>query len=202
MSYLLRNIALTVILLSTLFISQAKAGVYQFIPSRPDLFDLDHYMYYTWGINWTPKPNESIVSAKLEIKKINNWIIENDILYIHLLDKADLGLKTYWDNQGGGDSFLSWNSQNILVDTYTDLFDAPGPPENYSYNFSTDELAKLHSYSLDGRFGLGFDPDCHYYNDGVKFTIETTHTPEPSSLALLSSALIGAFKLRKRKNIA
>ena len=108
--------------------TKASAGLYNFAPANPDIFDLDHYKYDTWGIRWTPNPNEVIVSARLTIENINNWTAEdNDRLFIHLLDRAPKGLKTYEDNQGGGDNFASWPIANILLDTYTDLYDSPGP---------------------------------------------------------------------------
>ena len=96
------------LLFLTIFAGKASAALYQFIPSTPDIFDLDHYKYYTWGINWSPSPNETIVGATLKIKNINNWAPEdNDKLFIHLLDSTYLGLRTYDDNQGGGDNFAS-----------------------------------------------------------------------------------------------
>lgn len=194
---------LAALLLTGMFATSASAGVYQFTPSTPDIFDLDHYKYYTWGINWSLAPNEKIVGAQLKIKNINNWVVEsNDRLYIHLLDYAKLDLKTYTDNQGGGDNFATWLNQ-IHLDTYTDLYDSPGPSENYIYDLSADELAKLRDYSAnDGRFGLAFDPDCHYWNDGVKFKIYTAPVPEPATMLMMGAGLLGGIGLRRKKTAA
>lgn len=172
-----------------------------FIPNPADLNDLDHYKYYTWGINFNLQPNQTIVSANLFIDNINNWQVEDfDKLFIHLLDTSDLGVLDYQDDQGGGDNFTSLFSPNILLDTYTDLQDTPGPTEDYSYNFTPAQLAVLNSYVQNGNFGLGFDPDCHYWNDGVQFTIETSSIPEPASLFLLTSGLLGGLKFRRKRS--
>jgi len=181
--------------------SNAWASLYIFQPSVADIYDLDHYYYYSWGINWTPKTNEQIISAQVYIKNINNWTVEDDSLYVNLLDTAPTGLTSYWDNQGGGNNFDSWVGAHILVDTYHDAADYPGPAENYSYFFDASELALLNQYAQNGNFGLGFDPDCHYWNDGVKFKITTriNVVPEPGTLSLLASGLIGSLGVFRKK---
>lgn len=196
-------IILLTIILSGLAVNKASAAIYTFTPSPADLYDLDHYKYYSWGINWLLPANQQIVSATLSIKNINNWTVEDDILYIHLLDSATLGVTVFDDNQGGGDNFASWPGDDILLDTFTDLNDYPGPAENYVYNFTADELTALKNYSTnDGRIGFGFDPDCHYWNDGVKFKIVTREAvvPEPATSLLFVSGMMGALGLRRRKS--
>ena len=72
--------------------------------------------------------------------------------------------------------------------------DLPAQPQDITYNFSADDLTTLNDYVADGRAGLGFDPDCHFYNSGVSLNL--TVVPEPASLALLG---IGALALIRHK---
>ena len=51
----------------------------------------------------------------------------------------------------------------------------------------------LNAYAADGRIGLGLDPDCHFYNDGITLRLVT---PEPTSLALLG---LGGLAMMHRR---
>lgn len=67
--------------------SVARADVFSLSPSDPNLDDLDHSKYYTWGVS-TPWPTDEqeAVSATLSFNDIYNWTTESNVLYIHLLD--------------------------------------------------------------------------------------------------------------------
>lgn len=174
----------------------AGAKTYTFTPSDADLGDLDHNYYYTWRISWTPPAGESIFSASLAIDNLNNWQVEPDILYIHLLDTASSGVRSYYDNEGGGDAF---NGQGVLLTTFTDDDPYPNPPEDFLYSFSANNIQTLTQYVADGRFAFGFDPDCHYYNCGVSFNIVTGKTPDvPEPATALLAAPVLAFIRRAR----
>ena len=66
-------------------VSSAIAGVHTFIPSDPDMGDLDHGKYYKWGINWSTPVGEDIVSARLTFTNIYNWAWERNVLFVNLL---------------------------------------------------------------------------------------------------------------------
>lgn len=177
-------------------VSAANAETYTFSPNPSDLNDLDHYKYYTWGINFVLPANERIVEAELRIKNIWDWQVEEDILYVHLLDNPPAGVRVYEDNQGGGDAFAG---QGPLIGTWSDP--NGGHPTGFDLVFKFSELQlidELESFLGNGRVGFGFDPDCHYFNDGVKFKITTEVVPEPASMAALAAGVV-LFARRRRR---
>jgi hypothetical protein len=197
---------LTILLCASLLMISmvGAAGAITFSPADLDAGDLDHYKYYKWGINWSVPDGEKIVNAYLFIDNINDWTNESgDILYIHLLDLDSAGFWTIHDGQSGGDNL---DGQGILLTTYTDTTGPYGKPngttilgEDFYYYLDDMEKETLTSYaSNDGFLGFGFDPDCHYFNDGVYFTVETAHAPEPATMLLVGSGLVGFAGISKR----
>jgi len=100
------------------------------------------------------------------------------------------------------------------TNTYiTQYHDADGPVTKVNFSFALESnptlLAVLESYITNGHtggssyadFGLGFDPDCHFYNNGVTFTVETSPYSVPdtgATLALLGSCLAGLAAARRK----
>ncbi len=178
----------------------ASAASIKFTPTPSDLWDLDHYKYYTWGIDWSLPADQYVTSATLAIDNINDWTVEEgDILYIHLLDNPQSGARQFTDNQGAGDAL---SNRGTLLTTFTDDDFAPNPAQDFSYNLTSDQIAALTGYAANGRFGFGFDPDCHYNNDGVSFTIETAAVPEPATAFLMALAGVVAISVPRRLNRA
>jgi hypothetical protein len=198
--WLMKKSLMLLLILGLMMAGSTQAGVYYYHPSPTDLRDLDHFQYASWGINWTHQ-SERIVEATLTFSNIWNWRAEPNNLYTHLLDYAPLGTQYHADNTSG-DQFLG---QGNLVGNWTDS--VGGRPRNYDliYRFSTLGLVNtLNTYSSDGRFGFGFDADCHYYNDGVTLAITTSDNPppdssvpEPASMLLFGVGVAGASVVRK-----
>ena len=63
-----------------------------FVPSNTDLSDLDHYYSYTWGIDNVVPAGQIITGAKLTITNIWDWTVEDDILYVNMLDNPASGV--------------------------------------------------------------------------------------------------------------
>lgn len=188
---------LVLLLISILLLSGVSGATIHTFNPKPssDLYDLDHYKYYTWGINWTKPVGEVITGASITFKNIYDWTVEDgDILYVHLLDSATPAeVKVGTDNQAVGDWF---DSQGVLLGTWTDV---NGGYANRVAAVTFDIDSSYFGWLEDGNFGFGIDPDCHYYNDGVVAKIETKPVPEPSTLLLFGCGLIGLAGFGRKK---
>jgi PEP-CTERM motif len=168
-----------------------------FVPSNTDLSDLDHYYYYTWGID-NVNSGQVITGAKLTITNIYDWTVEDDILYVQMLDNPALGVSSFYDNQGGGNAFAG---QGAVVGTWTDPVGGQATGKNLVFDLGASGLIGLmNQYAADGVMGFGFDPDCHYFNDGVKLEVTTCPVPEPASFGVLG--LGGLLLIRRRRKSA
>jgi hypothetical protein len=65
---------------------------------------------------------------------------------------------------------------------------------------TTSEINTLTSY-IKNSFGFGLDADCHFYNSGVSFTMDTktTKVPELGLLSMLGVSLLGVGMAMRRK---
>ena len=183
--------------------SSALANEYSIVPPDRDLGDLDHYYNYTWGIDtpWNVLPDaddeyELAVSATLSFSQIRNWRWESNVLYIHLLDDAPLGITRDYDGQRGGDNF---EGQGIVLEIYRDI--PAWPAQDMSYTFTDEQVAVLNDYAEDGRFALAFDPDCHFWNCGVELAVSTGSQviPEPATMVLLGAGGLAILHRRRRR---
>ena len=201
--------------------AQASVTTLSFQPSPADLNDLDHHMAYTWKIQNISLTGFSITSATLSITNISNWDTNPNVLHLHLLDTAKAsGIGSFVDDPTGSvpvtdltDDFVSTrfhNDPNWLVangtgDTFLANPSFTTTGVNYTLNFTPSQLSALASYIANGNdVAFGLDPDCHFFNDGVKFTMTLTPVPEMSALYPIVGLLcaIGFTHLLRRRRQA
>lgn len=161
-----------------------------FSPTPADLHDLDHAKAYRWGFDVTLPEQEEIIAASLTLRNIRNWDNNPNTLYIRLLDWTELGVRQTTDNEGGGDYFASYRYDHTPLVIYRNLTTTA---QTLVYEFNPEQIASLNGYLADARLGLGLDPDCHFYNDGVELRLVT---PEPAMWVLLVGTL--PMLLRRR----
>jgi hypothetical protein len=173
----------------------ALADVVTLVPDDPDIQDLPHAYYYTWGETLEGDFSQAVVtSSTLTFHSIRNNDWSSNHLYVHLLNSAPEGLTRYTDNQGGGDSFAG---QGIELVTYTDL---PPIPQDLVYTFDPDELSVLTDYLHDeNNVALGIDPDCHFYNCGVTWSLTYDYTPIPEPGVMVVLGAGGVFVAIRRR---
>lgn len=160
------------------------SGSAEFTPSDHDIYDFPHGNYYTWGFSQvsTTTGGRPITSAELTIENINNWDAGANRLFIWLLDNGKNGnmspggyLKTYTDSYSGIRDDFTLSGWSAITKTQIGVYeDTNGTrfTDDLSFVFGGDLLAALNSYLANGdNFAIGFDPDCHFYNDGVKLKL-------------------------------
>lgn len=100
------------------------------------------------------------------------------------------------------------DSANDITITFTsDKVTISGADGNVKSITETSDsaLADLFKWAQDGVFELGFDPDCHFYNNGVSLTVHTSesqggsHAPEPETLVLFGFGLLSISAFGRKR---
>ncbi len=180
-------------------------------------FDLDHYKAYTWKLGGLDYTNKTITGASITFSNIRNWDSNQNRLFVHLLDTAkNNGVASFTDDNGGAvtisDAFASGATNPLLAagtgNTY--LFDKEfgTTASDFTYNFNAAQISSLQTYlASNNDIAFGFDPDCHFWNNGIKFSVSynnnpVTAIPEPGTLALAGIGALPLLGLVRRRRAA
>lgn len=201
--------------------SQAHGAV-SYQPDPVNLNNLDHHIATTWRIDNITVAPATITGATLTFTNIANWDSNANVLHMHLLDTAiSAGVKFFTDTDPNAVPVTDFSDFFDKTTThsyaqYTDAVTASTAnrflgdksftttPTTYTYTFSSADLTALKAYIANGNdIAFGFDPDCHFYNDGITFSIQTAPVPEMATMipvmALLAAAVL--FEVRRRRAV-
>ena len=177
--------------------AQATVTTLSFQPSPADTNDLDHHLAYTWRLDHVSLSGQAITSATLAFNDISSWDSNPNVLHLHLLDNAtNPGVTLFVDDPTRGvlvtnltDDLMSaryhddrnWLLKAGTADTF--LADPSFVTTGVDYTVTSSQLRTLASYiASNGDLAFGLNPDGHFFNDGIKFTMALTPVPEMAAL--------------------
>lgn len=164
--------------------------------------NLDHNYYYKWSMGNIDSSATQVDIVFEDIYNWKDWEFEENYLQLWVIDNnadsQDFERGRFNDSQSL--NFPNWKKLG-----YTAIgiwsYDAPGwklqsQVDDYTYDVvfsitaADEELFNILTGGLDG-YTIVIDPDCHYYGSKISVNVSTASVPEPATMFLLGTGLIG-----------
>jgi hypothetical protein len=183
-----QTVIAVVVMTGLLFGVQAFALEKDYYPLPGDLDNLPHDRTYTWGVDISEFGGLNIYEVILTITSISNWDNNPNHLYLHLIDDAPLGVTVGFDSDNVfADAFAG---QGPLIDDWQDT-NTKDIHDTLIYEFSKIDalIDSVAVYRANNVIAIAFDPDCHFYNCGIKLTVkgEPTNAVETTTWGQLKA---------------
>lgn len=140
---------------------------------------------------------EAVTEASITFESLRNWDNNPNDLWITLIDTATVGTTVYTDNQALPNYF---GAAGLEIHHYEDLSSSS---LTRTYTFDAAERVALNNYIADNNFGIGIDPDCHFYNCGIELKLVAEpgggEIPEPVAGSILLGGL-GVLAARRKRS--
>ena len=196
---------LVLIMLLGLGVFASADVVYTFTPESQNLMTMNHSFVYYWTIDlgMVEDPQDDILGAQLKFNQIYDWDqgTEDDALYVHLIDVFDSNgddVVVKYDPDNTASYFEGIGTEVAAFNVSEDIGIGAENAKDIVIDFDESLLATLKNYvSSDGKVTIGLDPDCHYSNTGVEFSVSVVPAPGAALLTGLGTMLAGWLKRRR-----
>ena len=173
---------------------------------------LAHQQDYVWGISYTLPQNQVVTSIVIGFDNLRNWDNLQNVIYVNLLKDAPAGFyAVQTDNPNDNVFYDNLNDHIFTVSPYNGtayvtsivlpygIGNDATAARNVSFTITDPSLLAFFNGAIsNGTFGVGFDPDCHYWGSDIWVDIHTSPVPIPAAVWLLGTGLLSLLGIRRR----